>query len=92
MNEYPKDAHTYRVTRHAIQKCIERGFANTAEEAIALIREALRNPECTYRSHRHPSQFKVHAKNGLIALAVDVINRSVPTIFVSGAAKLRGEA
>jgi len=62
----------------------ERGFAKTVDEAVRIIRDALRNPSMTYASKLHPHQWKYHGQDTRLVVIVDPVSRAIPTIFVSG--------
>lgn len=86
-NQAPTNAHTYRISNHAIGMVIRRGFADTPVQAMHVIQDALKNPSITYRSNLHPHQWKFHGRNSDMVVIVDPTTRIIPTVFISGHAK-----
>ncbi len=82
-----KSAETLRVTRHSIQRIIERTDCETEEEAIRYARHQYATAKITYKSHRYPDQMKI--QNDHIVLCYNEEQHVVITVFISGHVSVR---
>tara|TARA_B100001996_G_scaffold367210_1_gene338634 strand:- start:1940 stop:2209 length:270 start_codon:yes stop_codon:yes gene_type:complete len=82
-----KSAETLAVTRHSIQRLIERTDCETEEEAIRYARHQYATAKIVYKSHRYPDQLKI--QNDDIVLCYNEEQHVVITVFISGHVSVR---
>ena len=77
-----KPADTLRITRHTIQRILERTDARDEAEATQFAKNQYTAAKIVYKSHRYPDQLKI--QNDDIVLCYNEEDHVIITAFISG--------
>jgi hypothetical protein len=90
MADRPNTFQGARITRHVLQKMVERGFANTEHDAEIRILDVLDWPGLVTEAQtegREQWRLQEASDGNKLVVIVDVDHWSVPTAYVSGHTK-----